>query len=254
MELSIVIICKNDVTGIERTLQSVRGLGAEILVYDSGSIDGTKEVALKNGASLYEGEWEGYGRNRFKAAQLAKYDWILMLDTDEVVDEALKESIKLLDFTSQHQVYRLQYKNYFGTKWLRYGEWGKDSHIRLGNRRGIKTDGEIVHEKLFVQPGIEICLIKGHILHYTVKNSIDFAQKMINYAQLSAEKYNRQGKKAGFLKIFVSPAFAFIKNYFFKLGFLDGWEGYICARMGAWYTFMKYARLRELNKSIKTQL
>ncbi|MBK9570683.1 MAG: glycosyltransferase [Chitinophagaceae bacterium] len=107
MELSIVIICKNDVTGIERTLQSVRGLGAEILVYDSGSIDGTKEVALKNGASLYEGEWEGYGRNRFKAAQLAKYDWILMLDTDEVVDEALKESIKLLDFTSQHQVYRL---------------------------------------------------------------------------------------------------------------------------------------------------
>jgi glycosyltransferase involved in cell wall biosynthesis len=253
VQLSVVIICKDGGPGLEQALQSVQGLGGEILVYDSGSSDNSKQIAAGYGAKILSGTWEGYGRNRWKAVQLATYDWILMLDTDEAIDEILKESISRIDLEKRNVVYNLRYKNYFGNKWLRHGEWGNDSHIRLGNRIGVKTDGEVVHEKLFLQPGIEIKTLTGFVLHHTAKNAKDFAGKMMLYANLSAEKYLRQGKKAGFLNLFFSPVFSFIQNYFFKLGFLDGWQGYSCAKIMAWYSFLKYARLKELLEQQKSE-
>lgn len=253
MQLSVVIICKDGGTGLAQALQSVQDLGGELLVYDSGSSDNSKQIAAGYGAKILSGTWEGYGRNRWKAAQLATYDWILMLDTDEAIDETLKESISRIDLEKTNVVYNLRYKNFFGNKWLRHGEWGNDSHIRLGNRLGIKTDGEVVHEKLFFQPGIEIKTLPGFVLHHTVKNVEDFAGKMMLYANLCAEKYLRQGKKAGFIKLFFSPVFSFIQNYFFKLGFLDGPEGYSCAKLLAWYSFLKYARLKELQEQQKNK-
>ena len=254
MELSIVIICKNDAAGIERTLTSADGLGANVLVYDSGSADGSKEIALKHKAQLYEGVEESYGHMRFKAAQLAKYDWILMLHTGEVIDDELKEALAHLDFTKIKMVYRIRFKNYFGAKWLRFGEWGRYSHIRLANRKAVKVKGNIVDEKIFSQTGIEIRSIRGYIIHYPIKSSSEFAKKIMNDAFLAATKYQRKGKKAGVIKLFFSPLFAFVKNYFLKLGFLDGQAGYVCAKMGAWYTFLKYTRLRELNVIAKTPL
>ncbi len=254
MELSIVIICKNDVAGIESTLKSVADLDVDILVYDAGSTDGSKEVALKNGARLHEGEWECYGRIRFKAAQLAKYDWILMLHTGEVIDDELKEALAHLDFTRQKQAYRVRFKNYFGNRWLRHGELGRYSYIRIANRKGVEITGGTVDEKLILHTGIEVKYIKGYIIHHTLKGSNFLAKKVMNDALLSAVNYHRKGKKAGSIKLFFSPTFSFIQNYFFKLGFLDGWEGYVCAKMGAWYTFLKYTRLRELNESFKTPL
>ena len=188
-----------------------------------------------------------------KAAQLASYDWILMLDTDEAIDETLKESVSRIDLEKINIAYNLRYKNFWGNKLLKHGEWGNDSHVRLGNRLGIKTDGEVVHEKLFFQPGIEITTLQGFVLHHTVKNLEGFARKMMLYADLSAEKYARQGRKAGLLRLFFSPFFSFIQNYFFKLGFLDGPEGFLCAKMMAWYTFLKYARLKELQEQAKNK-
>jgi len=248
MDLSIVIICKDGGPGLVQTLQSVQGLSAEILVYDSESGDNSRQIAENFGAKVYSGEWEGYGRNRWKAAQLAKYDWILMLDTDEAIDDTLKRSITSIDLDKTNIVYKLRYKNFFGNKLLKHGEWGNDAHIRLGNRKGIRTDAETVHEKLFFQPGIKIKTPAGYVLHHTVRDTGDFSRKMMLYAGLSAEKYFRQGRKAGFTRLFFSPFFSFIQNYFLKLGFLDGREGFICAKMIAWYTFLKYARLRELQK------
>jgi glycosyltransferase involved in cell wall biosynthesis len=255
MNFSVVVICKNDASGLEETLRSVKDLGCEIIVYDSGSIDGSQEIALKHNARLIQGEWEGYGRNRFKAAQLATYDWILMLDTDEVVDDRLRKALQNLDCSKEKRVYNIRYKNFLGNKWIRYGEWGNDSHIRLGNRRGVETDSEIVHEKLFLQPGLEIKQIDGFILHYTVKNMSDYVLKTKNYALLSADKYYRQGKHATAAHIFLSPLYTFIKNYIFKLGFLDGREGFICAKMTAWYTFLKYSNLKKYRKAaIRTSI
>jgi glycosyltransferase involved in cell wall biosynthesis len=251
MDISIVIICKNDAAGLERTWRSVSDLDADILVYDFGSTDESKETAVNNGARFFEGSCDKYEHMRFHASRLAKYDWILMLHPDEIVDTALFNALKEIDFSRIKQVYRIRFKNYFGNRWLRHGELGRYSDIRLANREGIETDGESVHEQIFYHPGILIRSINGYILHRTVKNTNVFAQKVIHDALLWAVKSHRQGKKAGMIKLFFSPKFSFIKNYFFKLGFLDGWEGYVCAKMRAWYTFLKYARLRELNDTLK---
>lgn len=249
MNISVVIICKNGSARIEETLASVQGIGNEILLYDSGSTDGSVQKAKQYGATIAHGSWEGYGRNRYKAAQLAKYDWILMIDTDEVLDKTLRASIRNIDLSNEHVVYNMHYKNYYGAKEIRFGEWGNDSHIRMANRKKVKIDQEIVHEKLFLQPGLHIRTLDGFIKHYTVNNSIDYARKMMEYASLSADKYFKQGKHASMIKIYFSPLFSFLQNYFFKLGFLDGWKGFVCAAMTAWYTFMKYTRLKELEKN-----
>jgi hypothetical protein len=97
-------------------------------------------------------------------------------------------------------------------------------------------------------PDVRVKKLKGYVLHYTVKNEAEFADKMRHYALLNAEKYAEQGKKSSWLNIYGAPLFSFVKYYVFKLGFLDGWAGYICAKMNSYYTFIKYARLLELNK------
>lgn len=249
MEISIVIICKNGSAHIAETLASVKGLSKEIILYDSGSTDNSVQLAKTYGATVIEGSWEGYGKNRYKASQLAKYDWILMIDTDEVVDEELRKAIKCIDLTKEDIVYNMQYKNFYGSTLIKFGEWGHDSHIRMANRKKVSIDGEIVHEKLFLQPGLRIKTLNGFIKHYTVNNSIDYARKMMEYAWLSADKYQQQGRRVSVIKIYFSPLFAFLQNYFFKLGFLDGKKGFVCATMTAWYCFMKYTKLQELKKT-----
>ncbi len=154
-----------------------------------------------------------------------------MLHTDEIVDDALMETLKHFDFTDQKKVYRIQFKNYFGNRWLLYGELGRYSHIRLANRSGVQIFDGRVQEKLFLQPGIEVRNIQGFIHHPAIKDCNTFSNKLMNDALLAAAKYQRQGKKASLFKLFVSPLFSFSKNYFFKLGFLDRWEGYVCAKM-----------------------
>lgn len=248
MNVSIVIICKNGSARLAETILSVMGIGNEILLYDSGSTDDSIKIAELFGVTIKQGTWEGYGRNRYKAAQLAKNDWILMLDTDEVLDDELKTNILNIDLTDEKMVYNMRYKNFYGNKHIRHGEWGNDSHIRMANRKKVSLDQEIVHEKLFLQPGLVIHTLNGHINHYTVQNTIDYARKMMDYAWLSADKYQQQGRYSSFIKICCSPLFSFLQNYFFKMGFLDGWRGFVCATMTAWYTFLKYTKLKELER------
>lgn len=253
MELSIVIICKNDAAGMEDTLRSIAGLDADILVYDAGSTDSSKQIAINNGVRLHEGEWESYNCIRYKAAQQARHDWILMLHTGEVLDDTLKSSLTNFKMPNDRFVYKIRFKNYFGKRWLQHGEWGRYSHIRLANRKGVKTNGHKVCDEIFSQPGIATKRINGFIIHRVQRDIHSFAKKIMNDALLSAARYHREGKKANAGKLVFSPLFAFVKNYVFKLGFLDGWEGYVCAQMSALYTFLKYTRLRELNQLAKMQ-
>lgn len=251
MNISIIIICKNGSAHLAETFKSVQGIGNETILYDSGSQDNSIEIAEFFGATIKTGSWEGYGKNRYKAALLAKNDWILMLDTDEVLDDRLRSSILKIDLADEYNVYNFRYKNYFAGKHLSHGEWGHDSHIRMANRKRVHIDQEIVHEKLFLQPGLKISTLPGNLLHYTASNCIEYAHKMVEYASLSAEKYVRIRQSRSNAKVFLSPLFSFIQNYFFKLGFLDGREGFVCAGMNSWYTFLKYSRLRELEKQYR---
>lgn len=243
---SIVIVCRNEAHIIEQSLQTMLGCTDDILVYDNGSTDGTQEKVVRAGGRLVEGPWEGFGPTKNKAVGLAKYDWILSLDADEGLDEALRRSLNEWKPDSDTTVYNIAFRNFLGERHLAYGEWGRDSHIRLFNRKQIKWDEAPVHEKLILPKTVTVHRLKGHVLHRTMKDLQDYSSKMVYYAMLGAEKYFQQGKKASWVKLHLSPGFNFFKFYFIQLGFLDGYAGYFSARMTSWYTFMKYARLKEL--------
>ena len=245
-KLSVVIVCKDGAEVIGETIKSFSGLTDDILVYDNGSTDSTKEIVKQSNARLDEGSWEGFGKTKNKANALAKYDWILSLDADEAIDEELKKNLLKQDLADETKVFEFKFKNFLGDKWLRYGEWGDDKHIRLFNRKKINWNGADVHESLLLRGDIKVISIPGYVLHKTSPDIESYEGKMENYAALNAEKYFKQQKRGGSFKMFFSPAFSFIKNYFFKLGFLDGATGYHCARINARYTFLKYKRLDEL--------
>lgn len=247
-QLSVVIVCKNGANVVGETIGSFSGLTDDVLVYDNGSTDGTQEIVRQTGAKLVEGNWEGFGRTKNKANALAKYDWIFSLDADEAIDEELKKNLLQESLVDEMKVYEFRFKNFLGDKWLRFGEWGNDKHTRLFNRRNVKWNDAEVHESLLRPEGVKKATVPGYVLHKTASSINEYKNKMERYAGLNAEKYFKQGKKAGMFKIYFSSIFSFIINYFVRLGFLDGVTGYYCAKVNAQYTFLKYKKLNELNQ------
>jgi glycosyltransferase involved in cell wall biosynthesis len=244
---SIVIICKNEAEALQRTLPTMQTVTDDIVLYDSGSTDNTIQVAQQfSNVHTYSGPWLGFGPTRQKAVALARYDWILSIDADEAIDETLQQQLLLLNLTDEKTVYDIRFKTFLGNKELKWGEWGGDHHIRLFNRQYVNWNEAPVHESLIIPDDIQVQKLKGHILHFTMNDMAEYSTKMTRYALLNAEKYFAQGKKANWLKRYMGGPFAFIKYYLFLFGFLDGWEGLVCARMTAYYTSLKYARLYEL--------
>jgi glycosyltransferase involved in cell wall biosynthesis len=250
-KISVVIVCRNEEDTIGRCIQSLDGLTDDILVLDNGSTDNTKEIILQTKARLVEAPWEGFGKTKRKANLLSKYDWVLSLDADEAIDAVLKERLMAFEPANATEVFLMRFKNFLGEKHLRFGEWGNDSHVRLFNRQLVNWDESPVHEQLQLPAGTVVKKIEGYILHYTMKDIGEYAEKMVNYALLNASKYAGLGKRSSIAKLYLAPVFAFMKYYFFRLGFLDGWHGFVCAKMTGSYTFMKYARLMELNRKNK---
>jgi glycosyltransferase involved in cell wall biosynthesis len=247
--LSVVIVCKNEADIIGNTLQSLQELTDDIVVFDNGSDDNTVAIAKQCGAKVFQGDWEGFGKTKKKAVSLARHDWILSLDADESIDKELKNTLMNLSLSDDNFVYDLKFKNFFGNQWLKYGEWGNDSHTRLFDRRKVNWDDAPVHEKLVFPEGIQKKMLKGYVLHYTASDILKYTSKLKKYAALNARKYYEQGKKTGPFKKYFSAFFSFIQNYIFRAGFLDGKAGYRCATLTAAYTFNKYKNLEQLLKS-----
>jgi glycosyltransferase involved in cell wall biosynthesis len=246
--ISVVIICRNEAHIIGKTIAAAHHITDDVVVVDSGSTDGTQQIVTSAGARLLETGWEGYGRNKNKGVAMAKHNWILSVDADEIIDGVLTEQLQNLDLREESIVYNIRFRAFLGKDMIRYGEWANDAHIRLYNRNRAGWNEAQVHEVLQLPASAKVVTLKGYIHHYTSRNIEDFALKTVNYAMLNAAKYHQQGKKAGWLKCRLAPVFSFVKNYFFRLGFLDGGPGFTVAKMNAWYTWLKYVRLRELNK------
>jgi glycosyltransferase involved in cell wall biosynthesis len=244
--LSVVIICRNEAHIIAQTLAAVKRLSDDIVVVDSGSTDGTQQIVLNSGARLLETSWDGYGPNKNKGVAMARHDWILSLDADEIPDEQLTETLSALAFADPLTVYNIRFRAFLGNKMIRFGEWAGDAHIRLYHRQQVHWNEARVHEALEMPANVCVVTIKGYIHHYTSRNLEEFAAKTLQYAMLNAEKYHRRGKRSYWLQRRLAGPLSFVNNYLLRLGFLDGEAGYTIAKMNAWYTWMKYTRLKEL--------
>ena len=163
-------------------------------------------------------EWLGFGLTKNIGNFAAKYDWILSLDADEAIDEQLKKSLHYVHLPVKgSNVYSLSFKTFIGNTQLKYGEYLRDHHIRLFNKKQVQWDTALVHEKLIMPSRVSIKKLDGHVLHYTMKSFESYSRKLFNYASLNSQKLFIAGKKPSWLKIYLSPMAAFLINFIFNM-------------------------------------
>jgi len=246
MNVSVVIIAKNEAAYIEKCVQSALLLTADVIVADTGSTDDTPTLAQKAGARVINTAWQGYSNTKNFAAGHAAGDWIFSLDADEEITPGLAVEIVALA-PAAHSLYRTRRVGFFSNKQIRFGAWRDDYVTRLYNRQLQKWDESDVHEKI-IPEGDTVITLKGSLKHYTAKSLVQFTNKNMHYAHLWALTAFKKNKKPAQVKQYISPLFNFLSGYVLKLGFLDGVEGYWIAKVNAYYTFMKYALLKEMYK------
>jgi glycosyltransferase involved in cell wall biosynthesis len=233
---------------IGRALESVADWTGEIVVVLNEEVsDGTDRIAVSYGAKVFREPWKGHIAQKNSAVEKATQEWILGLDADEVVSLGLREEIQRT-FQSRSKLelfaaFSFPRLTRYGGRWIRHGDWYPDRKTRLW-RNGLAEWGGIdPHDKLKVSGATG--RLRNHLLHYTAEN-IDrqvakipaFCNDFVKHAQVT-------NRKAGWWDLAFRPAWRFVRCYFLRLGFLDGWQGYYIACMVAFQTATRYAKLRE---------
>lgn len=244
--LSVVLVVHNAADQLPACLASVP-FADEIVVVDSGSTDSTAACATQKGARVVQHEWMGFGRQKQFAVAQARNDWVLCIDADERVSPELERSIRGALDAPVAPVYRMRRRNRFLGRWLSHGEGYPDWSTRLFDRRNAAWSDDPVHEKVLyaVTPGS----LAGDLLHESAEDLGRYLQKQNRYSALAAQQLFERGKSAGALHLVLSPFVRFTKFYILRLGFLDGVPGLVHTSIGCVASFMKYAKLIELQRA-----
>lgn len=243
--LSVIILTHNEAHNIVRCLSSV-AFADEILVWDSGSTDGTPELCRAHQAKVtITPDWPGYGPQKVRALAAAKGDWVLCLDADESLTPPLAEAIQaILKTPSSFHAYRIPYRSFYCGKQIRFGDWFRESHVRLFQRQYGQFSNAIVHCQ--IQVAGPIGRLRDPILHYPYPHLEQVLRKMNTYSTLGAQLLFERKRKAS-LGTALSHAFwAFFRGYCLRLGFLDGKEGFLLAISNAQGTYYRYLKLSYL--------
>jgi glycosyltransferase involved in cell wall biosynthesis len=248
-KISAVIITFNEEKKIATCLASLQGVADEIIVMDSFSTDKTTGICKQYGVKLYQQNWRGYGAQKNDAAERASNDYILSLDADESLSPTLQRSILGAKKDGLSGVYKMNRLNNFYGYDLHHGNAYPDTMKRLYNRREAKWSLRPVHETLDIREGITTRKLEGDLLHRSKDTLEDHIAGINKYSGMGAKIYFETGKKAAGFKLVISPLFTFIKGYIFRLGFLDGYAGFMMAKINAHEVFLKYSKLLLLQKN-----
>jgi (heptosyl)LPS beta-1,4-glucosyltransferase len=245
-KISTVILTKNEERNLPRCLESVRWAD-EILILDSGSTDGTLEIAKKFGAKVQQLPWEGFGKQKQKGVDLASGEWVLSIDADEVVTPELKAEIaSRLSTDNGTTGYYLKRKAYFLDRFVKHGGWYPDWVLRLFKKGKGRFTPAAVHESVILDG--PAARLEADLLHYTDPDFSHYLAKLNRYTDLSALDLFEKGERGSLFKITANPAAKFFSQYFLKAGFLDGRAGFILAGASAFHVFSKYVKLWELSR------
>ena len=246
--ISAVVLAKNNEATIKKTLEALCEF-EDVVVYDNGSSDATMDIAKEfSNVNLVQGEFKGFGWTKNEAASYAKNDWILIVDSAEVVDDSLRTTLQTKQLNNK-TVYILNFRAFYKEREVKHCGWNNQKIKRLYNKSVTKYNDNDVHEDI-ITDGLKTELLEGNMEHYSYQSIEQFVAKANTYSTLFAQ--NNAGKKSSSpTKAFFNGAYSFIKTYFFKQGFRDGYVGLIIAYSHMVTNFYKYIKLYELNEELK---
>lgn len=246
-KLSVAIITFNEENNIGRCLDSIQEIADDIVVVDSYSSDLTESICKSKGARFIQHKFEGHIEQKNWAIKQAKYPHILSLDADEAIDDALKQSI--LDLKKEWKwdgYYMNRLTNYCG-KWVYHCGWYPDKKLRIWDSTKGSWGGTNPHDKYELFAGdTNTGHLKGNILHYSYYTIEDHYKQVNYFTDILAKAQYEEGRRASIFVMALSPVVKFIRDYFIKLGILDGVTGFTICRISAYATFLKYKKLRAL--------
>lgn len=248
LPISLVVITKNEESNLLRCVASAPFVSG-IVVLDSGSTDATVEVARTLGAEVYQEAWRGFGKQKARATELAKYDWILNLDADEALSPELAEEIQKrfvdLDPLTGYQVPRLS--RHMG-RWIKHGGWFPDFQLRLYHRQNAKWTESAVHERVIAPNRAKL---QHPILHWVFDDVSDQVRTNNRYSGLQAQETYERGIQFSVFKLLLKPWSKFVETYFLKFGFLDGLPGFVISVSASYSVFLRWVKLWEHQKNLK---
>ncbi len=231
-KLSIVILTKNSQKYLKEVLKSA-SFADETVVVDNGSTDNTLKIAKEFDTKIViQNKWLGFGSQKQLGIDNTNNSWVFILDSDEIITKKLQQEILSTIQNPKFDGYKVARLNYFFGKPLRYGGLYPDYTVRLFNKNRAYMSSDRVHERVIVKG--DIYKLKNHMIHYAYDSVEQFISKQNHYSTL--------GAKPNKIKAIFNPLWSFIRMYIIKLGFLDGWHGYIVARLYAQYTLWKYIK------------
>lgn len=242
--LTAVLIVRNEAPVLAECLAHLAWVD-EIVVLDSGSTDDTVAIARRYTDRVFvAADWQGYGVQRQRAQQHATGDWILMIDADERVSPALRQSIAgVVQRDDRSRAWAMAILPWCFGRFIRHGGWYPAWKVRLYPRAVARYGDERVHEKLSFDPGVETARLAGDLVHYTYRDLEHYLVKSARYAAEWARQRQQAGKRASLAEGLLHGAGCFLRMYLLKAGFLDGRQGFLLALLSAHSTFVKYADL-----------
>ena len=242
--VSVIVITQDEAAHIEAALRSV-DWADEIVVVDSGSTDETVTLAQRFTDRVVTRSWTGYGAQKNYAAGLARNDWILSLDADERVTQALGIEIRnLVRDEPRNRGYRMPRVAWYMGRWIRSTDWYPDYQLRLYDRRVARWSERRVHESVVVDGPVGT--LRAQLEHFAYRDLSHHLAVMDRYTTLAAQQMLAEGRRAGALGLALHPPLAFLRNYVLRLGVRDRLPGFTISVLNAYYVFLKFAKLREL--------
>jgi len=247
MDLSVIIITKNEAERIEACLKSVT-FADEIIVVDSGSTDGTVDICRRYTDQVIVTDWPGFGPQKNRGLERARGKWILSIDADEVVTDLLREEILQVvrQTGSEPAGYRMPRASRYVGQVMRHGKWWPDYVTRLVRHGRARFTDVLVHERLVVDG--KIGTLRGHFDHHSLPDFEAVLARIDRYSTAAAQMKHRAGKRSSLFRAILQGLLTFLDMYILRRGFLDGRRGFMAAVSNAEGMYYRYLKLMLLSK------
>lgn len=251
VNLSVVIITFNEEKNINRCIDSVKEVADEIVIVDSFSSDRTKEICLEKGVSFFEQKFLGHIEQKNFAITKCTNNIVLSLDADEALDkDAILEISKIKENWDADGYLLNRLTSYCG-KWIKHCGWYPDKKLRIWDTTKGSWGGVNPHDRYILQEGSSTKSLNGKILHYSFHSISQHLQQINFFTDISSQAAYEKGQRASYFDLLIKPVVKFYRDYLLHLGFLDGYYGFVICVNSAHAKFLKYTKLRELQKQKK---